>query len=111
MEPVSQNWMIDCYHCDRVWVGRQKDILVPQPEMHHHPAFSSIFPDLFFSFPFLSQAIFFLFFQLKNNPLKKNYLNRSTLFLCFNTYTKLAFSRIAVSELKVDNPPGQTTGP
>ena len=97
MEPVSQNRTINCYHCDRVWIGRQRDIPVPQPEIHHYLAFSSIFPDLFSSFPFLSGH--FLPLLLKK---KKKKINRSTLFLCVSTYTELAFSLMAVGELKVD---------
>lgn len=106
MEPVSQNQMIN-YHCGH---GRQKDIPVPWPEIHHLPAFISIFP----------WPIFFLPFSLSDHFLPPSswettlffffLIHCSTLFLCSNTMYYLAFFLIAVSELKMVTfcPIGQT---
>lgn len=104
MEPVSQNQMIN-YHCGH---GRHKDIPVPWPEIHHLPAFISIFP----------WPIFFLPFCLSDHFLPPSSWETTLFFffnslLCFSVLIPiyyLAFFLIAISELKMVTfcPIGQT---
>lgn len=92
------------YHRDHVWIGRQKDILVPQlPCFYLHLPW----PVFFLSF---SQAIVFLFFQLKTVFFFFSSLD--TLFLCSNIYY-LAFPWLQSVSWKWTNLPHRTdcTGP